>query len=119
MGARTGAEYVAGLRKTPRQLFMNGECIEDVTADPRLAGGAQMLAAVFDRQHAFPDDCLIPDPETGEPINVSHMLPRSVDDLRHRNRGLSRLSEMSAGMMGRHAGLHERQVRRLRRRAHD
>ena len=77
MGARTGAEYVAGLRKTPRQLFMNGECIEDVTADPRLAGGAQMLAAVFDRQHAFPDDCLIPDPETGEPINVSHMLPRA------------------------------------------
>jgi aromatic ring hydroxylase len=101
VGARTGAEFLAGLQKTPRQLFMNGECIEDVTADPRLAGGAQMLAAVFDRQHAFPDDCLIPDPVTGESINVSHMLPRSVDDLRHRNRGLSRLSEMSAGMMGR------------------
>ena len=91
MAARTGAEFLAGLKKTPRELYMNGERIEDVTEDPRLAGGARMIAAVFDRQHAFPDDCLIPDPETGELVNISHMMPRSIDDLRHRNRGLSRI----------------------------
>ena len=43
------------------------------------------LAAVFDRQHEYPDDCLMPDPETGEPINVSHMIPRSKDDLKRRH----------------------------------
>jgi aromatic ring hydroxylase len=72
-----------------------------VTEDPRLAGGAQMIAAVFDRQHAFPDDCLIPDPETGEAINISHMMPRSREELRHRHAGLVRLSEGSMGIMGR------------------
>jgi aromatic ring hydroxylase len=101
MAARTGAQFLAGLKNTQRELYMNGERIEDVTEDPRLAGGAHMIAAVFDRQHAFADDCLIPDPETGEPINVSHMMPRGIDDLRHRNRGLSRISELTAGMMGR------------------
>jgi aromatic ring hydroxylase len=56
---------------------------------------------VFDRQHQYASECLIPDPDTGEPINVSHMLPRSQDDLRRRQVGLVRLSEVTMGMMGR------------------
>src|SRR5213079_1318030 len=44
---------------------------------------------------------LYPDPETGEPTNVSHMIPRSRDDLRRRHAGLVRLSEGSMGIMGR------------------
>jgi hypothetical protein len=55
--------------------------VDDVTAHPALPGGAQTLAGVFDRLHAFPDECLTPDPGTGEPLNVGHMIPRSVDDL--------------------------------------
>lgn len=101
MGARTGAQFLAGLRNTHRELYMDGERVGDVVEHPRLAGGARSIAAVFDRQHEYADDCLIPDPETGEPINVSHMMPRSIDDLRKRTVGLSRISEMTAGMMGR------------------
>src|SRR6185436_4282249 len=74
---------------------------DDVTAHPALAGAARTLAGVFDRLHAFPDECLIPDPETGEPINIGHMIPRSVDDLKRRNRGLARISEATVGLMGR------------------
>jgi len=101
MGARTGAEYLAGLKSTPRELWVDGERIVDVTADARLSGAAASLAAVFDRQHEFASDCLIPDPETGEPINISHMLARSKDDLRRRMAGLSRISEYTMGLMGR------------------
>ena len=56
---------------------------------------------MFDLQHEFPDDCLMPDPETGEPINVSHMIPRSIEDLKRRHRGLVRIAEATVGLMGR------------------
>jgi 4-hydroxyphenylacetate 3-monooxygenase len=101
VGARTGADFLAGLRARPRSLWLEGELVGDVTEHPSLGGAARTLAAVFDRQHEYADDCLIPDPETSEPINISHMLPTSIDDLRRRVRGLSRISEMTVGLMGR------------------
>jgi len=101
MGARTGRQFLDGLRRTQREIWVDGERIADVTAHPKLAGGANSLAAIFDRQHAYAADCLYTDPQSGEPTNVSHMIPRSREDLRRRHAGLVRLSEGSMGIMGR------------------
>lgn len=101
MGARTGAQFLAGLRATKREIWVDGERVADVTAHPKLRGGAQSLAAMFDRQHAFAAECLYTDPASGQPTNVSHMIPRSKDELRRRHAGLVRLSEGSMGIMGR------------------
>jgi len=101
MGARTGSQFLEGLRRTKREIWVDGERIEDVTAHPRLRGGAESLAAFFDRQHAYAAECLYADPETGEPTNVSHMIPRSREALWQRHAGLVRLSEGSMGIMGR------------------
>lgn len=101
MGARTGDQFLVGLRHMKRCLYLEGERILDVTSHPSLRGAARTLAGVFDRQHDYPQDCLIADPDTHEPINISHMLPRSIDDLKHRIRGLSRISEATVGLMGR------------------
>jgi 4-hydroxyphenylacetate 3-monooxygenase oxygenase component len=101
MSARAGKQFLDRLRRTKRALWVEGERVDDVTTHPALAGAAQTLAGVFDRQHAFPDECLVSDPETGEPINVGHMIPRSVDDLKRRNRGLARIAEATVGLMGR------------------
>ncbi len=101
MAARTGAEFLDGLRGAPRAVWIDGELITDPTTHPSTRGGAATLAGMFDRQHKYADECLIPDPETGEPINISHMLPRSQEDLRRRQTGLTRLSEGTAGLMGR------------------
>ena len=101
MGARTGSQFLEGLRKTKREIWVDGEKIEDVTTHPKLRGGAESLAAMFDRQHAYAAECLFTHPQTGEPTNVSHMIPRSKDDLRRRHAGLTRLSEGSMGIMGR------------------
>ena len=101
MAARTGEQFLDGLRRTKRRLHLEGERVVDVTQHPSLAGAAKTLAGVFDRQYAYPEDCLMPDPETGEAINISHMIPHSVDDLKRRVRGLSRLSESTVGLMGR------------------
>ena len=101
MGARTGAQFLDGLRKTRREIWVDGERIADVTAHPKLKGGAESLAAIFDRQHEYAEDCLYTDPATGEVTNVSHMIPRSKDALWRRHAGLTRLSEASMGIMGR------------------
>src|SRR5262245_43170272 len=101
MGARTGRQYLDGLQKTRRVVWVGGERVDDVTAHPELAGAARTLASVYDRQHVYADECLMPDPETGVPIGVSHMLPRSVADLKRRNRGMARIAEATVGLMGR------------------
>lgn len=101
MAVRTGEEFLKGLKGRPRAVWIDGERVDDVTEHPTTRGAARTLAGVFDRQHEFADDCLIADEENGEPINISNMFPRSVDDLRKRVKGLSRISEYTAGLMGR------------------
>jgi 4-hydroxyphenylacetate 3-monooxygenase oxygenase component len=100
MPARTGKQFLRGLRDR-RELWVGGDRVGSIVDHPTLAGAAQALAEVFDLQHAAADVCLMPDPETGEPINVSHMIPASFDDLQRRHRGLERIAEYSVGLMGR------------------
>ena len=101
MPARTGDQFLEGLRARDREVWLGDERVGDVTKHPQLEGAAHSLARVFDIQHEFADDCLMPDPETGEPINVSHMIPKSIDDLKRRHRGLRRVAESTVGIMGR------------------
>lgn len=101
MGARSGKEFLEGLRTRGREVWLGPECVDDVTEHPAFAGPARSIAAVFDRQFEFPDDCLMPDPETGESINVSHIIPQCKADLLRRQSGLLRISEATVGLMGR------------------
>jgi len=100
MPARTGREFLAGLR-SQREIWVGDERVTDVVTHPSFAGAAETLAAVYDLQHAAPEVCLMPDPETGEPINLSHMIPRSRADLERRHGCLQRISEFTVGLMGR------------------
>jgi 4-hydroxyphenylacetate 3-monooxygenase oxygenase component len=101
MSARTGEQFLDGLRKTRRTLWVGGDRVDDVTAHPALAQAARTLAGVFDRQHRYAGECLVADPETGEPTSRSHVTPRSVEDLKRRNQALARISEATVGLMGR------------------
>ena len=100
MAARTGREYLDGL-KMPRAIWVGDEKVADVAAHPAFAGAAHTMAALFDLQHRSAADCLMPDPETGEPINISHMIPRSRADLERRRRAPQRTAEYTVGLMGR------------------
>ena len=75
MPARTGEQFLKGLRG-PREVWVDGERISDVVDHPKLRGAAHALADVFNLHHQHPDILLMPDEETGEPIPVSHMIPR-------------------------------------------
>ena len=100
MAARTGSEFLRGL-KDEREIWIGAERVSDVAGHPAFTGAAHALAGLYDRQHAQADDCLMPDPETGEPINASHMIPRSRADLERRHRALQSAAEYTIGMMGR------------------
>src|SRR3954452_23000122 len=100
MPARTGREFLDGLRDQ-RELWVDGELVRSPVDHPAFSGAAQALAGVFDLQHQAADDCLMPDPETGEPIAVSHMIPRSKEDLKRRHKALQPVAEYSVGLMGR------------------
>ena len=100
MTARTGSEYLVGLRDG-REVWLNGERVADVTVHPALTGGAHSIAALYDLQHEAADVCLTPNPETGEPMNVSHLIPRSPADLARRHAGIERIARASVGLLGR------------------
>ena len=55
----------------------------------------------------------MPDPETGEPIPVSHMIPRSREDLLRRGKALRQRRRIFGRPDGPHARLYERHLRRL------
>jgi 4-hydroxyphenylacetate 3-monooxygenase len=100
MGARTGQQYLAGLRDG-REVWLNGERVEDVTAHPELAAAARAVADLYDLQHTAAADCLARDPESGQPVNVSLLIPRSRADLEHRHRAFERIARRTVGLMGR------------------
>ncbi|MDG2111740.1 MAG: 4-hydroxyphenylacetate 3-hydroxylase N-terminal domain-containing protein, partial [Actinomycetota bacterium] len=101
MTVRTGQQYLDGLRRTQREIWVGDERIDSVTDHPMLKDGAEAIAAYYDLHHSHRDTMVIPDPENGEDIGISHMVPRSVDDLRRRGHGLLPPAELSMGTMGR------------------
>ena len=101
MAARGGDAYLKGLKATSREIWLGDELVEDVVEHQRLKPGAEAIAAYYDLQLEQSDMLLVDDPETGESINVSHLAPRSADELARRGQGLRQISELSMGVMGR------------------
>jgi 4-hydroxyphenylacetate 3-monooxygenase oxygenase component len=100
-GARTGEQFLAGLRSGEREIYLEGERIADPSAHPKLEGAARSLARIFDLQHEEPDTFLMESPDTGQPVNVTHVQPRSREDLERRRRASKRIADATVGMMGR------------------
>jgi 4-hydroxyphenylacetate 3-monooxygenase len=102
MPIRTGKQFLEGLRDD-RQIFMDGERIKDVTNDRRLAGAAQSLAELFDMQHdpALHAQMTFASPSSGQPVGLSFIEPRSVDDLIRRRVMVKTWMDATCGMFGR------------------
>ncbi|MGH7931936.1 MAG: 4-hydroxyphenylacetate 3-hydroxylase N-terminal domain-containing protein [Candidatus Binataceae bacterium] len=100
MRARTGEQFLTDL-KNERGIWVGHERVRGVVDHPAFAGAARTLASVFDLQHAAAGVCLMPDPETSEPINISHMIPHSRADLERRHACPERIAEFTVGLMGR------------------
>ena len=103
MPARTGAEYIAGLRERAAEIYIGGERVKDVTTHPAFAGGLRTIAGLLDMQHdpALHDAMTYPSPTTSDPVGLSFIMPRNADDLKRRRNMMANWARFSCGMMGR------------------
>ena len=85
-GARTGEQFLAALSGYEREVWLDGEKVTDPSGHPKLQGAARSLARLFDLQHEDPETFLMDSPDTGQPVSVTHIQPKSRDDLERRRR---------------------------------
>ena len=102
MPARTGQQYLDGLRSQPREVWLGGERVKDVTTHPGLRNGAQSVAALYDMQHdpLLRDEMTYAGP-TGEREGLSFIIPRTREDLERRRVMMLHWARATCGMMGR------------------
>ena len=103
MPVRTGQEYITGLKDRPKEVWLDGERVKDVTTHPALRNGVRSVAALYDMQHdpLLREEMTFASPTTGEPVGLSFMVPKTIDDLVRRREMMSRWAWASCGMMGR------------------
>ncbi len=102
MGIRTGLEYLEGLRARPREVWLRGKRVEDVTAHPAFARPLAHTAALFDLQHD-PEymDLLTYVADNGERAPIAHLPTYTQEDLKKRGAAYRIFAEQTMGMMGR------------------
>jgi len=102
MPARSGAEFLAGLRDG-REVWLDGERVADVTTHPLLGRCAHTVAGLYDLQHdaALGPKLTYPSPTSGDPVGLSFIEPRSRDDLVRRREMFKAWADYSGGMLGR------------------
>src|SRR6266513_359317 len=98
----TGKQFLEAL-KDDRRIFMDGEEIGDIAHDPRTAGAAQTLAELYDMQHdaALAERMVFTSPSGGEPVGLSFIEPKTVDDLIRRREMIKLWMDRTCGMFGR------------------
>lgn len=103
MGIRNGQQFIDGLRARPRDVWVRGQRVEDVTTHPAFSGAVRQLAALYDTQFdpALQDTLTYVVPETGERAGAAFLPARSVADLAKRREAYRIWAETNFGLMGR------------------
>src|SRR5258705_12554727 len=86
MPARTGRQYLNGLREQDREVWLAGERVKDVTTHPGLKGGARAIASLYDMQcdPKLCDEMTYVAPSTGDRVGLSFIIPRTREGLEQR-----------------------------------
>jgi 4-hydroxyphenylacetate 3-monooxygenase len=103
VGARTGRQYLDELRAQPREVWLGGERVKDVTTHPGLARGVGAIASLYDLQHepALRDEMTYVSPTSGERVGLSFIVPRTREELERRRVMMLHWARATCGMMGR------------------
>jgi len=103
MPARTGEQFIAGLRAQPRDVWIGGSRVDDVVTHPAFRNVVGSVAALYDLQHdpAHRDEMTYLSPSSGERVGISFLPPRTRDDLVRIRRMMKLWADTSGGMMGR------------------
>src|SRR5712692_5234495 len=103
MAARTGRQYIEGLREQRREVWLRGERVKDVTTQPGLAGGVRAIASLSDMQHdaKVGREMTYISPTSGDRVGLSFIIPRTKEELEARRVMMLNWARTTCGMMGR------------------
>ena len=102
VAARTGRQYLDGLRGDARELWLNGVKITHPLDHDELRGAAHVARPrLRPAASSTPTRCWRRRPATARLVNVTHLIPRSREDLERRRRAIELVAALSGGMMGR------------------
>src|SRR5262245_22930220 len=103
MPARTGEEYITGLRERAAEVYICGDQVKDVTTHPAFRNGIRSIAHLYDMQHdpALQDAMTYRSPTTGDRVGLSFLIPRTIQDLERRHTMMAHWARATCGMMGR------------------
>jgi 4-hydroxyphenylacetate 3-monooxygenase len=98
---KNGERHIASLRDG-REIYLDGERVDDVTVHPAFRGVVASIGRMFDFQSAPENRELMTfETETGIRANRIWQLPQSYDELVTRRKGLEAWTELHAGFLGR------------------
>ena len=102
VGPMTGRRYLDSLRDG-REVWIDGERVEDVTTHPAFKDMVAELARVCDLQNSprYRDAMTCTDPASRQHISTSWLLPRSAEDLKRKRRNSELWNELTWGQLGR------------------
>ena len=100
LGTLTGARYIQSLRNA-REVWLDGEKIQDITTHPAFTGIIHELARIYDIQHTdeYREQMTYVSEATGNRCSISWKLPVSVDDLRKKRRNSEIWNEQCWGRL--------------------
>ena len=103
MPAKTGKQYISGLRDRPREVWIRGERVDDVTNYPGFRNGVNSVAALYDLQYDSKTgkEMTFASPSTGDQVGMSFIIPRTEEDLKRRRQMMTNWAWTSCGMMAR------------------
>ncbi len=77
---RSGSDYLRSIKNDGRHVYIDAECVGDVTEHPAFREATRSIARLYDvaADPANRDLLTYPSPKTGEPVSKAYMIPRSA-----------------------------------------
>jgi 4-hydroxyphenylacetate 3-monooxygenase len=104
MGAMKGKDFIDRINRLKSEIWFDGQKIEGNLSDhPAFKGVIQSKAELYDLQDdpKLRDDMTFLSPETGEPIGLSYLQPKTKEELIKRRKMIEHWARHTGGMMGR------------------
>jgi len=100
---RTGDDYISSIKDDGRSVFVDGECVKDVTSHPAFRGAIQSVARLYDiaAEPANRDRMTYVSPTTGKPVLRCYQIPENAQHLAERRLMSQVWAEATCGLMGR------------------
>ena len=103
MSIRSGKDYIDGLRKYPKDVWISGRKVSDIPGDVAFRRPVAAMATIYDCQ-VDPDlrDKMVYRPDdSGDVAGLSFLIPRSRAELEQRREAMRIWAHATFGLMGR------------------